>query len=108
MKSTTLSIALITMCILFAGVSVSLAQSEHTDFNTQQEEQSFSFWNKVKQFIYRSETPCDPNYAKCVPIASDVDCAGGHGNGPEYTKRVRVVGDDIYDLDRDEDGVGCE
>ncbi|WP_431606782.1 hypothetical protein [Mycolicibacterium neoaurum] len=27
--------------------------------------------------------PCDPNYSgACVPIASDVDCAGGSGNGP--------------------------
>lgn len=53
---------------------------------------------------------CDPNYAgACVPIASDVDCAGGSGNGPAYVKGpVTVVGSDIYDLDRDGDGVGCE
>jgi hypothetical protein len=25
---------------------------------------------------------CDPNYSGCVPIASDVDCAGGRGNAP--------------------------
>jgi len=53
---------------------------------------------------------CDPNYAgACVPIASDVDCAGGSGNGPEYVSGpVEVVGTDVYDLDRDNDGVGCE
>jgi hypothetical protein len=53
---------------------------------------------------------CDPNYAgACVPIASDVDCAGGSGNGPEYVQGpVRVVGTDIYDLDRDGDGIGCD
>lgn len=53
---------------------------------------------------------CDPNYeGACVPIASDVDCAGGKGNGPEYVRGpVYVVGDDIYGLDRDGDGVGCE
>ncbi|WFE38320.1 G5 domain-containing protein [Micromonospora sp. WMMD998] len=53
---------------------------------------------------------CDPNYSgACVPIASDVDCAGGSGNGPAYvTGPVRVVGSDIYDLDRDGDGVGCD
>lgn len=53
---------------------------------------------------------CDPNYAgACVPIASDVDCAGGSGNGPAYVQGpVTVVGSDIYDLDRDGDGVGCE
>lgn len=53
---------------------------------------------------------CDPNYAgACVPAASDVDCAGGSGNGPAYVRGpVRVVGSDIYGLDRDGDGVGCE
>lgn len=53
---------------------------------------------------------CDPNYAgACVPIASDVDCAGGGGNGPAYVKGpVRVIGSDIYGLDRDGDGIGCE
>jgi resuscitation-promoting factor RpfB len=53
---------------------------------------------------------CDPNYAnKCVPIASDVDCASGSGNGPAYVDGpVYVVGSDIYDLDRDGDGVACE
>jgi hypothetical protein len=51
---------------------------------------------------------CDPNYSGCVPIASDVDCAGGSGNGPAYTGRVRVIGRDIYGLDRDGDGIGCD
>ena len=51
---------------------------------------------------------CDPNYSGCVPIASDVDCAGGSGNGPAYTGYARVVGSDIYDLDSDGDGDACE
>ena len=51
---------------------------------------------------------CHPSYTPCVPFASDVDCAGGSGNGPEYTGRVSVIGPDEYDLDRDGDGVGCE
>lgn len=52
---------------------------------------------------------CDPNYSGCVPVASDVDCAGGSGNGPAYVQGpVRVLGSDIYDLDRDSDGIGCE
>lgn len=52
---------------------------------------------------------CDPNYSPCVPIASDVDCAGGSGNGPAYVSGpVRVTGSDIYDLDRDGDGVACD
>lgn len=53
---------------------------------------------------------CDPNYSgACVPIASDVDCAGGSGNGPAYVQGpVQVIGTDIYGLDRDSDGIGCE
>ena len=53
---------------------------------------------------------CDSNYdGACVPIASDVDCAGGSGNGPVYVAGpVRVVGDDIYELDREGDGIACE
>lgn len=57
-----------------------------------------------------AEDACDPNYTgACVPIASDVDCSSGKGNGPAYVRGpVTVVGTDIYDLDRDGDGVGCE
>ncbi|MEL4320309.1 G5 domain-containing protein [Leifsonia sp. YIM 134122] len=53
---------------------------------------------------------CDSNYADaCVPISSDVDCAGGSGNGPAYVAGpVRIVGSDIYDLDRDGDGIACD
>jgi hypothetical protein len=53
---------------------------------------------------------CDSNYEDaCVPVASDVDCAWGSGNGPAYFDGVaRVVGSDIYDLDRDKDGYACE
>ena len=52
---------------------------------------------------------CDPNYSGCVPIASDVDCAGGSGNGPSYADGpVDVVGSDVYELDADGDGTGCE
>jgi hypothetical protein len=53
---------------------------------------------------------CDPNYSGCVPIAADVDCEGGSGDGPAYVRGpVRVVGKDVYGLDRGgEPGVGCE
>jgi hypothetical protein len=53
---------------------------------------------------------CDPNYDMvCVPIARDVDCAGGNGNGPAYVKGpLRVIGTDVYELDRDGDGYACE
>ena len=55
---------------------------------------------------------CDPNYSGgCVPnvYPSDVDCAGGSGNGPYYVAGpVYVIGSDRYGLDRDGDGVACE
>jgi hypothetical protein len=52
---------------------------------------------------------CDPNYSGvCVPVAKDVDCAGT-GNGPAFVPGpVRVVGEDVYRLDPNKDGVGCE
>ena len=52
---------------------------------------------------------CNPNYSGCVPNDSDVDCAGGSGNGPSYVSGpVQVLGSDPYGLDSDGDGVGCE
>jgi hypothetical protein len=52
---------------------------------------------------------CDPNYTGCVPIASDVDCEGGSGNGPAYVRGpIKVIGKDIYRLDNDHDGIACE
>lgn len=39
----------------------------------------------------------------------DYDCLGGPGDGPNYIRGpVRVGAHDPYDLDRDNDGVGCE
>ena len=60
--------------------------------------------------VSTSSPNCDSNYeGACVPIARDVDCAGGSGNGPAYVSGpVRVVGQDIYKLDADKNGVGCE
>ena len=52
---------------------------------------------------------CTPGYEPCVPVASDVDCAGGSGNGPAYVGGpIRVTGSDPYDLDRDGDGIACD
>jgi len=53
---------------------------------------------------------CHPSYrGACLdPNASDYDCAGGSGNGPLYTVPVQVVGPDVFDLDWDGDGYGCE
>ena len=53
---------------------------------------------------------CHPSYklACLKPNASDYDCRGGTGNGPYYTGLVRVVGPDVFRLDADHDGWGCE
>lgn len=53
---------------------------------------------------------CHASYAgACLdPYASDYDCTGGSGNGPKYTGPVQVVGPDVFALDADNDGHGCE
>lgn len=57
----------------------------------------------------RTQAECHPSYSGCLkPDASDYDCAGGSGNGPYYTGRVQVIGPDVFGLDRDKDGWGCE
>lgn len=55
------------------------------------------------------DSNCHPSYSGCLKAdASDYDCAGGSGNGPYYTGKVRVIGPDVFGLDRDNDGWGCE
>jgi hypothetical protein len=53
---------------------------------------------------------CNRNYIPCVPDDPvDVDCAGGSGNGPSYvTGPVQVIGEDVYGLDADHNGIACE
>lgn len=55
---------------------------------------------------------CHASYeGTCIPPdVSDADCAGGSGNGPWYVqeKNIRVVGPDVFDLDRDGNGIGCQ
>jgi hypothetical protein len=55
---------------------------------------------------------CHPSYeGACLdPNASDYDCEGGSGDGPEYVAGpIRVVGDDPYGLDSGgTPGVACE
>jgi hypothetical protein len=56
------------------------------------------------------QSACDPNYeGACLDAdSSDYDCAGGSGDGPDYTGTVTVVGTDIHDLDRNGDGTACD
>jgi hypothetical protein len=55
---------------------------------------------------------CTRGYRPCIKnLRSDVDCRGGGGNGPRYTRagvEYSVTGSDRYGLDGDNDGVGCE
>jgi hypothetical protein len=57
-----------------------------------------------------AKSNCHPSYEDaCLdPNASDYDCAGGSGDGPKYTGTVTVVGPDVFGLDGDGDGTGCE
>lgn len=65
--------------------------------------------NQSSESVTLPEEKCHPSYSGCLnPNASDYDCAGGSGNGPYYTGRVRVIGPDVFGLDRDGDGWGCE
>lgn len=51
---------------------------------------------------------CHPDYGGCLdPNAADYDCEGGSGDGPKYTGPVESKGSDPFDLDRDDDGTGC-
>ena len=55
---------------------------------------------------------CHASYTRtCIPPdVSDADCAGGSGNGPHYVreKDIGVVGRDVFGLDADGDGLGCD
>jgi resuscitation-promoting factor RpfB len=54
-------------------------------------------------------TNCTPGYSPCLAPASDYDCAGGSGDGPQYASGpIYVTGSDPYDLDSEGDGIACE
>lgn len=54
-----------------------------------------------------SDLLCHPSYeGECLDV--DYDCIGSGDDGPLYTPQVLVVGPDLFKLDLDEDGIGCE
>ncbi|CAB4909326.1 unannotated protein [freshwater metagenome] len=56
-----------------------------------------------------TDSNCTPGYDPClINNGGDYDCAGGSGNGPNYAPRVNVTGPDIYGLDGDGNGIGCQ
>ncbi len=95
--------------VLFAGPA-DAATASHSAAAKHKHHKKKHHKKKKKHHKKSTHSRCDSNYSgACVPIASDVDCAGGSGNGPKYVAGpVYVVGSDIYDLDRDGDGVGCD
>lgn len=44
---------------------------------------------------------CSPNYSSCLPIVLDLNCDDVAGS-------VLVLGQDVYGLDGDGDGIGCD
>lgn len=59
----------------------------------------------------RPAAACERAYPSvCIPPdAGDFDCPEGVGAGPYVDMRnFRVRGDDVHNLDGDDDGVGCE
>lgn len=50
-------------------------------------------------------TDCHPSYTPCLPIVSDLDCADVVSMG---AAPVTVKGPDDYELDPEDDGLGCE
>ena len=55
---------------------------------------------------------CTAGYSPCIPnVGADYDCGGGGGDGPYFTPLgvvYTVTGADPYNLDHDNDGLGCE
>ena len=60
--------------------------------------------------LVTTSASCHPSYAgACLrPSVPDYDCEGSAGSGPLFTGPVYVIGPDVYGLDRDNDGIGCE
>ena len=48
-----------------------------------------------------SAEECSPDYEPCLPVTTDLNC-------PDIGTQVRVIGQDLYNLDSDGNGIGCE
>lgn len=111
LSTTTTATSLSTTATTASVTSLAPAPTESstTESTTTTEAPTSSPPTTIETTTTATSSGCDPNYSGCVPIASDVDCAGGSGNGPAYVSGpVQVIGQDIYGLDADNDGIGCE
>jgi hypothetical protein len=61
--------------------------------------------SKNQQALHQAtstSSKCSPDYTPCIPnVDYDLDCK-------DIQQRVRVIGTDVYHLDADHDGIGCE
>lgn len=113
------SVGIIFAAIVISGIVNSRpdisAVSEQPPKTSNTHKQTTSIQPTIKQIkvisnqVQTVENDCHPSYSGCLnPNASDYDCIGGTGNGPYYTGRVQVIGPDVFGLDRDHDGWGCD
>lgn len=94
--------------MVFIVPLASLAVTVDGASKTSQKKKASKAKSKAKT-ASKKTAKCNTNYSGCVPIASDVDCKPGTGNGPAYIySAVKVLKKDVYALDRDKDGWGCE
>lgn len=65
--------------------------------------------SKTETVPSESSQNCTPGYHPCLLQVNDYDndCEGGTGDGPLFAPRVKVFGNDLYQLDSNGDGIGC-
>lgn len=92
-----------------AAHQAAVFQEERAD-QRQAEAEEAEALRSEEESAEEASSECDPNYSgACLsPTASDYDCEGGSGDGPEFTGTVTVTGEDHHGLDSDSDGTGCE
>lgn len=96
------------------GVSEDVSKEPAVPNNKKVDTEKEKIIKKPEDFIKKDlkesvSSNCHPSYSGCLKVGEgDYDCAGGSGNGPNYTGKVQVFGYDEFGLDRDKDGWGCE
>jgi len=101
-------VALRATCVTLAQATPGWLEATHSEWLDVQQQLTVPPAAPVPPALAEAAPGCDPNYSGCVPIASDVDCIGGDGDGPEYVGQVQVAGTDHYGLDADNTGLTCD
>lgn len=93
----------------FAKRLVALEAQEQREVEREERLAAIEEEELIDQEAEEQAAECNPNYSGCLdPYSPDYDCAGGSGDGPDYTGTVEVLGYDEYGLDEDGDGIGCD